>query len=346
MNPGLWQSGYSFPVFRAVERHMALLEVKNLQIDFIGETGPLRIVEDVSFSVEMGQSLCLVGESGCGKTVTALALARLLPSPPASYSGEIWLDGRNVLACSNQALRALRGGIVSYVFQNPGSALNPVMRIGTQILEALRRHCPRHATSTEIVRLLSLVGIADPKRVMRQYPHQLSGGMQQRSMIAMALAPRPRLLIADEPTTALDVTIQAQIMDLLAELKRRLNMSLLLITHNLGIVSEIADTVAVMYAGQIVETAPVKSFFAAPRHPYSVALLSAVPHIGQNSARLDSIPGNVPVPTAFPSGCRFHPRCGKVQRDCAVKEPEWVETGARHWARCQHWRAPFPSVAV
>ena len=194
--------------------------------------------------------------------------------------------------------------------------------------------------------MLSLVGIADPKRVMRQYPHQLSGGMQQRSMIAMALAPRPCLLIADEPTTALDVTIQAQILDLLAELKRRLNMSLLLITHNLGIVSEIADTVAVMYAGQIVETAPVKSFFAAPRHPYSVALLSAVPHIGQNSARLDSIPGNVPVPTAFPSGCRFHPRCGKVQRDCAVKEPEWVETGARHWARCQHWRAPFPSVAV
>src|SRR5262245_7576426 len=236
---------------------MALLEIKNLKLEFGYNQNAVRAVDDLSLSIEAGETLCLVGESGCGKSVTALSIARLIPAPPARYvGGSILINGRDVLKMSKQELRAVRGGVVGYVFQEPGASLNPVFRVGTQIKEALKLHRPRVATDAEIFRLLRLVGIPAPETRARDFPHQLSGGMQQRAMIAMALATEPKLLVADEPTTALDVTIQAQIIELLCELKARLGMSILMITHNLQIVGDIADRVAVMYGGQIVETAP------------------------------------------------------------------------------------------
>src|SRR5580704_9988469 len=237
----------------------SLLEIRNLQIDFGRGLNALRAVDGVSLSLEAGKTLCLVGESGSGKSVTALSIARLLASPPAFYAGgEILLDGRDVLQMKAAELRGIRGGLVSYVFQEPGASLNPVFRIGNQIKEALKLHRPEAATDTEVIRLLKLVGIPAPEARIKSYPHEMSGGMQQRAMIAMALAPQPKVLVADEPTTALDVTIQAQIIELLSQLRQQLGMAILLITHNLGIVGDIADQVAVMYAGQIVETAPVR----------------------------------------------------------------------------------------
>src|SRR5258705_10270409 len=236
---------------------MALLEIKNLKLDFGSGAESLRAVDGISFSLNEGETVCLVGESGCGKSVTALSIARLVPTPPARYTGgEILLQRRDVLKMSKRDLREIRGGVVSYIFQEPSSSLNPVFRVGNQIKESLKLHRPEVATDDEVIRLLKLVGIPAPESRMRDYPHQLSGGMQQRVMIAMALASHPKLLVADEPTTALDVTIQAQIIELLRDLKQRLGMSMLLITHNLGIVGDVADRLAVMYAGQIVETAP------------------------------------------------------------------------------------------
>ena len=237
----------------------SFLEIKRLTLDFLSDGRALRAVDGVSFSIAVGETLCLVGESGCGKSATALSVARLVPTPPARYvGGEILLQGRDVLRMTNRQLREIRGGVVSYVFQEPGASLNPVFRIGTQIKESLKLHRPAAANDAEVVRLLKLVGIPAPESRARDYPHQLSGGMQQRVMIAMALASQPKLLIADEPTTALDVTIQAQIIELLRDLQRQLDMSLLLITHNLGIVGDLADRVAVMYAGQIVELASAR----------------------------------------------------------------------------------------
>src|SRR5690349_1473144 len=254
---------------------MSLLEIKNLKLDFVaGDTG-LRAVDDVSLTIDPGETVCLVGESGCGKSVTALSIARLLPTPPARYvGGEILLEGRDVLQMSARDLRGIRGGVVSYVFQEPGASLNPVFRVGTQIKESLKYHRPDVATDAEVIRLLKLVGIPAPESRLRNYPHELSGGMQQRVMIAMALASHPKLLVADEPTTALDVTIQAQIIELLSDLKRRLGMSILLITHNLGIVGDMADRVAVMYAGQVVEMSSAKELLRRPLHPYTRALMN------------------------------------------------------------------------
>jgi peptide/nickel transport system ATP-binding protein len=314
---------------------MALLEIRNLQLEFGHGAGAVRALNGVFLSLEPGETLCLVGESGSGKSVTALSIARLVPAPPARYAGgEVLLEGRDVLKMPAKELRAIRGGVVSYVFQEPGASLNPVMRIGSQIKESLELHRPDASTNEEVVRLLKLVGIPAPETRAGSYPHELSGGMQQRVMIAMALASRPKLLVADEPTTALDVTIQAQIIELLGELKQKLGMAILLITHNLGIVGDLADRVAVMYAGQIVESAPARALLKRPLHPYSQALMNSVPKLGAAAGRLNAIPGNVPRLDALPPGCRFHPRCPKAQPECARQTPALVEVEPGRSVRC------------
>jgi peptide/nickel transport system ATP-binding protein/oligopeptide transport system ATP-binding protein len=319
---------------------MPLLEIRNLQIEFGRGPNALRAVDGVSLCLEPGKTLCLVGESGSGKSITALSIVRLLSSPPAFYpGGEILLEGRDVLKMNGAELRDIRGGLVSYVFQEPGASLNPVFRIGDQIKEALQLHRPEAATDAEVVRLLKLVGIPAPEARRRSYPHEMSGGMQQRAMIAMALAPHPKLLVADEPTTALDVTIQSQIIELLAHLQQQLGMAILLITHNLGIVGDIADQVAVMYAGQIVESAPARDLLQRPLHPYTQALMNSVPRLDGNEARLKTILGAVPRLGAFPGGCRFHPRCPLAQAECSQKSPAWVEAEPRRWVRCPFWNS-------
>ena len=316
------------------------MEIKNLQLEFGSGDQAVRSVDGVSFSIGAGETLGLVGESGSGKSVTALSIARLLPIPPAYYpAGQILLNGQDVLQASKGDLRKLRGGVVSYIFQEPGTSLNPVFRVGRQIKESLKLHRPQMATDAEVVRLLKLVGIPAAESRLRNYPHEMSGGMQQRVMIALALASEPKLLVADEPTTALDVTIQAQILDLLRELKARLGMSMLLITHNLGIVGQMADRVAVMYAGQIVEMAQTAELLRRPLHPYTQALIYSVPKLGGGAKRLTTIPGNVPNLGSMPPGCRFEPRCAKARPDCAGKAPELVEVEPGRWVRCPYWNA-------
>lgn len=325
---------------------MPLLEIKNLQIEFGSGARAARAVDGVSLSLEAGKTLCLVGESGSGKSVTALSIARLLPSPPARYvGGEVLLEGRDVLKMSSRELRGIRGGAVSYVFQEPGASLNPVFRIGAQIKESLGYHRPAAATDAEVIRLLKLVGIPAPTSRLRNYPHELSGGMQQRVMIAMALASQPKLLVADEPTTALDVTIQAQIIELLADLRQQLGMAVLLITHNLGIVGDLADDVAVMYAGQIVEQGPARDILQRPLHPYSQALIQSVPKLETDVERLTAIPGAVPLPGAFPDGCRFHPRCSRAQGSCSAQAPELDAVPRDRWVRCPLWNASVATQA-
>ena len=322
----------------------AFLQIRNLKLEFGTPAKPLRAVDDVSLDIGAGETVCVVGESGCGKSVTALSIARLVPTPPARYvGGEIILNGRDLLQMSPKELRNIRGGVVSYIFQEPGSSLNPVFRVGNQIKESLQLHRPEFANDDEVVRLLKLVGIPAPESRLRDYPHQLSGGMQQRIMIAMALASQPKLLVADEPTTALDVTIQAQIIELLRRLKQELGMSMLLITHNLGIVGDIADRVAVMYAGQIVELASASELLTRPLHPYTQALLNSVPKLSADVDRLTAIPGSVPNLGAFPPGCRFNPRCPKGRHDCPQKSPQLIEVQPKHWVRCFYWDAPLPS---
>ncbi len=317
-----------------------LLEVCGLQLDFMKDGLASRAVDDISFSLNAGESICLVGESGCGKSVTALSVARLLPSPPARYvGGQIRVNGKNVFDMSPGELRQIRGGVVSYIFQEPGASLNPVFRVGDQILESLKLHRPKAATTEELVNLLKMVGIPAPESRIRDYPHQLSGGMQQRIMIAMALASHPRLLIADEPTTALDVTIQAQIIELLRDLRKRIGMSLLLITHNLGIVGDLADRVVVMYAGQIVEMTTATELLTHPLHPYTRALMNSVPKLGGGTNRLSAIPGNVPNLGNFPKGCRFHPRCPKAKAECSASAPALEEVEPGHWVRCPLWKS-------
>lgn len=316
---------------------MQLLEINDLKMDFGKNSEALRAIDGISFTIGAGETVCLVGESGCGKSVTALSIARLVPTPPANYvGGEILLNGRDVLKMSKRELQQIRGGVVSYVFQEPGASLNPVFRIGNQIKESLKLHRPDKATNEEVIRLLKLVGIPAPESRIRNYPFEMSGGMQQRVMIAMALASEPKLLVADEPTTALDVTIQAQILDLLSDLKQRLGMAILLITHNLGIVGDMADRVAVMYAGQIVELAPAKELLRRPLHPYTKALMNSVPKLRSETDRLSAIPGNVPRIGNFPVGCRFYPRCPSARPECADKMPELVELEPNRWVRCSY----------
>src|SRR5215469_3502203 len=314
---------------------MALLEIKDLKMDFGKNAAALRAIDGISLSINAGETVSLVGESGCGKTVTALSIGRLVPSPPANYvSGEILLDGKDVLQLPQKELQKIRGGVVSYIFQEPGAALNPVFRVGNQIKESLKLHRPEKATDEEVIRLLKLVGIPAAESRIRNYPFEMSGGMQQRVMIAMALASEPKLLVADEPTTALDVTIQAQILDLLRELKQRLGMAILLITHNLGIVGDMADRVAVMYAGQVVELAPARELLRRPLHPYTRALMASVPKLQGGAERLSAIPGNVPRIGNFPTGCRFYPRCPSARPECANKLPELTEVEPGRWSRC------------
>jgi oligopeptide/dipeptide ABC transporter ATP-binding protein len=318
---------------------MNLLEIRNLKMDFGKNAEALRAIDDVSFHIGAGETVCLVGESGCGKTVTALSIGKLVPTPPANYvGGEILLNGTDVLKMSGEALRSIRGGVVSYIFQEPGAALNPVFRVGNQIKESLKLHRREKATNEEVIRLLKLVGIPAPESRIRNYPFEMSGGMQQRVMIAMALASEPKLLVADEPTTALDVTIQAQILDLLRDLKQRLGMAILLITHNLGIVGDMADRVAVMYAGQIVELSPAKELLRRPLHPYTKALMASVPKLGGETDRLSAIPGSVPRIGNFPPGCRFAPRCPIAKPECSNKNPDLLEVEPGRFVRCPFWK--------
>jgi oligopeptide/dipeptide ABC transporter ATP-binding protein len=318
-----------------------LLSVHNLQISFFTDEGEVRAVDGVSFTIQKGETLALVGESGCGKSVTALALAKLVATPPGVYKGgEILFDGEDVLKMNKDRLRSIRGAKISYIFQEPATSLNPVFRIGSQIKEVLQLHRPEAARDAEVVRLLKLVRIPDPERRMRDYPHQLSGGMQQRVMIAMGLACNPALLVADEPTTALDVTIQAQILDLLKDLKREIGMSILLITHNLGIVGDLADNVCVMYAGRVVEQSPAAELLKKPLHPYTTALMRSIPRLGERAARLQSIPGTVPNAARLPAGCKFAPRCDRAQGEC-TKDPESALLAAEgRQVRCQYWDKP------
>jgi oligopeptide/dipeptide ABC transporter ATP-binding protein len=332
-NPRLWR--------RRNRTFTSLLEIRNLQLEFRSDQQAVRAVDGVSLAIGPGETLGLVGESGSGKSVTALSIGRLLRTPPAFYAGgEILLEGRDVLKASKRELQELRGRGVSYIFQEPGASLNPVFRVGAQIKESLKLHRPQAATDAEVVRLLKWVGIPAPELRAKSYPHEMSGGMQQRAMIAMALAAEPKLLVADEPTTALDVTIQAQILTLLKDVQQRLGMSLLLITHNLGIVGQMADRVAVMYAGQIVETAPAKELLRRPLHPYTRALMNAAPRLGGAGGRLANIPGSVPRPGAMPSGCRFHPRCAMARPDCSVNQPELITVENGRQVRCPYWNSP------
>ncbi len=317
---------------------MPLLEIKNLKLEFGSGAEALRAVDDVSLALNSGETVCLVGESGSGKSVTALSIARLVPTPPARYvSGEILVNGRDVLRMNKTELRSIRGGMVGYVFQEPSASLNPVFRIGNQIKESLKLHKPEKATDAEVIRLLKLVGIPAPESRIRDYPFQMSGGMQQRVMIAIALASKPKLLVADEPTTALDVTIQAQILELLRDLRQRLGMSILLITHNLGIVGDMADRVAVMYAGQIVELSPALELLRRPLHPYTRALINSVPKLSGGATRLSAIPGTVPRIGAFPPGCRFAPRCPIAKPECSEAMPDLLEVEPKRWVRCPFW---------
>jgi peptide/nickel transport system ATP-binding protein/oligopeptide transport system ATP-binding protein len=316
-----------------------LLSVRDLRTWFYTDQGIARAVDGVSFDVRAGETLGIVGESGCGKTVTSLSILGLLPQPPARVEAgsAIRFAGEELVGVGERRLRALRGNEISMIFQEPMSSLNPVYTVGDQIGEALRLHkgLDRRAARAESIRLLGEVGIAEPERRVDEYPHQLSGGMRQRVMIAMALSCEPRLLIADEPTTALDVTIQAQILDLLAALRRKLGMAVLLITHDLGVVAEVCDRVVVMYAGQVVETGDVYEIFADPKHPYTRGLLDSLPSIDNPGQRLNSIPGTVPNPTAWPAGCRFQERCDRATSGCEVAQ-DLVELGAGRAARC--WR--------
>jgi oligopeptide/dipeptide ABC transporter ATP-binding protein len=307
----------------------ALLEIRNLTTAFPGEDRLLKAVDGVSFSLQKGEVLCLVGESGCGKSMTALSILRLVPPPGSIIGGEVIFDGRDLMNLEAEDMRLVRGDRISMVFQEPMSALNPVFPLGDQVAEVLRvhRNMKREEAHLKAVELLDRVGIPDPERRAGEYPHQMSGGMQQRALIAMAMACEPELLIADEPTTALDVTVQAQILRLMEHLIRGHERSLLLITHDLGVVAKVADRVCVMYAGVIVEISPVKPLFADPRHPYTMGLLASLPTPGDRSYH--SIPGSVPDLADMPSGCRFHPRCSRAQEVCAKEEPELVEKGGR-----------------
>jgi peptide/nickel transport system ATP-binding protein len=320
---------------------VSLLDVIDLRVHLFTNRGVVPAVDGISFSIEAGEALGIVGESGCGKTMTALSLMRLLPSPPARViAGSIRFQDEDILAMEPARLRALRGGAMAMIYQDPQTSLNPVFSIGEQIAESVRLHRAdsRAAARARAIDMLRVVNIPDPARVAESYPHQLSGGMRQRAVIAMALACDPRLLIADEPTTALDVTIQAQILDLLRKLRGDLGLAVILITHDLGVIADLVDDVAVMYAGKIVEYAPVRTLFADPKHPYTRGLLRSVPSLEMREHRLRTIEGTVPPPLAMPAGCRFNPRCALSTAICHEQEPPMVATAPDARAAC--WALP------
>ena len=320
-----------------------LLSINGLSVSFFLEEGVAAAVQNVTFSIEKGKTFALVGESGCGKSVTALAMMRLIPDPPGKIvAGSITFRGRKLLALDEKRMRAVRGNMIAMIFQEPMTSLNPVYTVGDQIVEAIKLH---QRKSTEeaweiAIDMLRKVGIAAPELRAREYPHQISGGMRQRVMIAMGISCCPQLLIADEPTTALDVTTQAQILDLLDELQEQNGMSILLITHDLGVVAERADNVAVMYASRIAELADAETVFSKPLHPYTRGLLKSLPRLGVKSERLETIRGTVPAPLRFPSGCKFHPRCpiGFDDPRCRTVEPELREVAGGHCAAS--WYVP------
>ena len=321
---------------------MALLEVDNLQTHFRGQDGVNRAVDGVSFHVNSGETVAIVGESGCGKSVTAMSILRLIPEPPGKLAGAIRFDGRDLLKLSDREMRAIRGNEISMIFQEPMTSLNPVLTVGKQIGETLRLHqgMSKQQAEDRAVEMLKLVGIPEPQRRVKEYPHQLSGGMRQRVMIAIALACNPKLLIADEPTTALDVTIQAQILDLMRDLKRTVGAAIVIITHDLGVVAEVAERVIVMYAGRKVEEASVDRLFRNPRHPYTQGLLGSMPKLGSSltgdETRLQEIPGLVPSLKKKLDGCVFAGRCAYATDLCLRVAPALEEKAEGHIAACHY----------
>ncbi len=324
---------------------MALLEIRGLQTHFKTPRGIARAVDGVDLTVREGEVLGVVGESGCGKSVMALSVLRLLPQPPAFFAGgQIRFRGTDLLRLSDEEIRRIRGNRISMIFQEPMTALNPVFTVGNQLSEVFRVHqrLSRAEARQRAVEMLGLVGIPSPERRYRSYPHEMSGGMRQRVMIAMALACRPDLLLADEPTTALDVTIQAQILDLMKELREQLGTAIVLITHDLGVVAEMADRVVVMYLGRVVEEAATRELFERPLHPYTRGLLRAIPSVLEEKSELFEIPGTVPSPVDLPGGCPFHPRCPDSQEGCRRERPVLEEVRAGHRVAC--WLAPGGSA--
>jgi oligopeptide/dipeptide ABC transporter ATP-binding protein len=323
---------------------MPLLEVENLRTYFDTDAGTARAVDGVSFHINEGEVLGIVGESGCGKSVTSLSIMRLIPQPPGRIlkDSAIRFRGRDLLGLPPKEMRGVRGNDIAMIFQEPMTSLNPVFPIGDQIAETLRLHrgLSKKDARARATDLLRMVGIPDAESRVDAYPHQLSGGQRQRVMIAIALSCEPDLLVADEPTTALDVTIQAQILALMAELRQRLGMAVILITHDLGVVAEVCDRVVVMYAGQVVEEGPVDRIFSSPRHPYTEGLLQAIPRLGRRVERLAVIPGSVPSPTAWPIGCRFHTRCPYGWDLCVNEHPPLFDAGPAQLARC--WLEKHP----
>lgn len=317
---------------------MSLLEVKNLEASIKTKTGAIHAIEDISFSMEKGEILGVVGESGCGKSMTALSILRLLPTPPIEISGgQILYDGQDLLKMSKAGIRSIRGNRISMIFQEPTTSLNPVYTVGNQIMEAIHFHrkVSRKVCWEQAVKMLKMVGIPAPEQRMKEYPHQLSGGMRQRVMIAMALSCQPELLIADEPTTALDVTIQAQILDELKRLQKQTGTAIMLITHDLGVVADMAQKVLVMYAGKVVEYADTIDIFSRPLHPYTEGLLKSIPRLNQSVEKLHVIDGMVPSLSQMPKGCRFCPRCEYATKYCQENEPPMLVCDNRK-VRC--WR--------
>lgn len=313
-----------------------LVEVKNLKTYFFTDDGVVPAVDGVDFCIKKGETLGIVGESGCGKSVTSLSLLRLVPNPPGKIvGGEMYFKGENLLDKTESEMRKIRGNDISMIFQEPMTSLNPVFTVGEQISEAIELHqgLNKKDAMAKAVEMLKLVGIPSAEQRVHEYPHQMSGGMRQRVMIAMALSCNPALLIADEPTTALDVTIQAQILELMKDLKERLGTAIMLITHDLGVVAEMAENVLVMYAGKVVEYADVKTIFRNPKHPYTVGLLGSIPRLDEPKEKLYVIEGVVPNPFNMPSGCRFHPRCPEAQEICRTREPELLQLDG-HQVRC------------
>ena len=323
---------------------MPLLQVKDLRTYFKTDNGTARSVDGVSFSIEKGEVLGIVGESGCGKSVTSLSIMRLIPQPPGKImeGSSIRFRDEEIITASEKRMREIRGNDIAMIFQEPMTSLNPVFPIGEQIAEALRLHrkLDKSAARKTAIDMLRLVGIPDSEERVDHYPHQLSGGQRQRVMIAIALSCEPDLLIADEPTTALDVTIQAQILELLADLRNRLGMAIMLITHDLGVVAEVCDRVVVMYAGEVVEEGPVEEIFQNPRHPYTQGLMQAIPRLGERVNRLAVIPGMVPSATNWPIGCRFHARCPYGFDVCVNRHPDLFVINDVHTSRC--WLEQYP----
>ena len=320
-----------------------LIDVKNLKTYFDTDEGTVKAVDGVSFHIDRGETLAVVGESGSGKSVTSLSIMRLIPSPPGRIAeGEILFEGQDLAKKSEREMRKIRGNEISMIFQEPMTSLNPVYTVGDQIAEAIVLHQGKSYKQAMkmATEMLDLVGIPEPGKRVKNYPHQMSGGMRQRVMIAMALSCGPKLLIADEPTTALDVTIQAQILDLMRKLQHEIGMSILFITHDLGVVAEVADRVVVMYAGRAVEEGDVKEIYAKPQMPYTLGLLNSIPRVdkaAEHQERLEAIPGNVPNPLYLPEGCSFHPRCRFMIDECKAAIPPLEDTGGGHMVRCIRW---------